>query len=79
MTERPELFWGLIASMWVGNLMLVVLNLPLVGLWIRLLAVPYRLLYPSIFCSAASASTPRQQGVRRLRARGADRPSDTSA
>jgi putative tricarboxylic transport membrane protein len=49
MTERPELFWGLIASMWVGNLMLLVLNLPLVGLWIRLLAVPYRLLYPSIF------------------------------
>jgi putative tricarboxylic transport membrane protein len=49
MTERPELFWGLIASMWVGNLMLLVLNLPLVGLWIRLLSVPYRLLYPSIF------------------------------
>ena len=49
MTERPELFWGLIASMWVGNLMLLVLNLPLVGLSIRLLAVPYRLLYPSIF------------------------------
>jgi putative tricarboxylic transport membrane protein len=49
MTERPELFWGLIASMWVGNFMLLVLNLPLVGLWIRLLAVPYRLLYPSIF------------------------------
>jgi putative tricarboxylic transport membrane protein len=49
MTERPELFWGLIASMWVGNLMLLVLNLPLVGLWIRLLAVPYRLLFPAIF------------------------------
>jgi TctA family transporter len=49
MTERPELFWGLIASMWVGNLMLLVLNLPLIGLWIRLLAVPYRLLYPSIY------------------------------
>ena len=49
MTERPELFWGLIASMWVGNLMLLVLNLPLIGLWIRLIAVPYRLLYPAIF------------------------------
>jgi TctA family transporter len=49
MAERPELFWGLIASMWVGNLMLLVLNLPLVGLWIRLLAVPYRLLFPAIF------------------------------
>src|SRR5262245_11255389 len=49
MTERPALFWGLIASMWVGNLMLLVLNLPLVGLWIRLLTVPYRLLFPAIF------------------------------
>jgi len=53
MTERPELFWGMIASMWVGNLMLVVLNLPLIGLWIKLLTVPYRFLYPAIilFCS----------------------------
>lgn len=52
MTNRPELFWGMIASMWVGNLMLVVLNLPLIGLWINLLKVPYRFLYPSIlvFC-----------------------------
>jgi TctA family transporter len=49
MTERPELFWGLVASMWVGNLMLLVLNLPLVGVWVRLLAVPYRLLFPAIF------------------------------
>jgi TctA family transporter len=49
MTERPALFWGLIASMWIGNLMLLVLNLPLVGLWVRLLAVPYRLLFPAIF------------------------------
>src|SRR5205823_9185065 len=49
MNERPELFWGLIASMWVGNLMLLVLNLPLVGLWIKLLAVPYRFLFPAIF------------------------------
>src|ERR1700741_3444375 len=52
MTKQPELFWGMIASMWLGNLMLVVINLPLVGLWVALLRVPYRLLYPSIivFC-----------------------------
>ena len=52
MTERPELFWGVVASMWVGNLMLVVLNLPLVGIWVKLLRIPYRLLFPSIigFC-----------------------------
>jgi TctA family transporter len=48
MTERPQLFWGMIASMWLGNLMLVVLNLPLIGIWIKLLTVPYRILYPSI-------------------------------
>jgi TctA family transporter len=48
MTDRPELFWGLIASMWIGNLMLVVLNMPLIGLWVRMLHVPYRLLFPSI-------------------------------
>jgi TctA family transporter len=53
MTERPQLFWGMIASMWVGNLMLVVLNLPMIGMWIKLLTVPYRWLYPSIllFCA----------------------------
>ncbi|HEU4924814.1 MAG TPA: tripartite tricarboxylate transporter permease, partial [Burkholderiales bacterium] len=48
MNEKPQLFWGLIASMWVGNLMLVILNLPLIGMWIKLLTVPYRYLYPSI-------------------------------
>ncbi|MDP1992611.1 MAG: tripartite tricarboxylate transporter permease [Syntrophales bacterium] len=48
MMEMPELFWGLIASMWIGNLMLVILNLPLIGIWVKLLTVPYRLLYPSI-------------------------------
>src|SRR2546422_28912 len=48
MTKQPELFWGMIASMWIGNLMLVVINLPLVGVWVSLLRVPYRLLYPSI-------------------------------
>ena len=52
MTSNPSLFWGLIASMWIGNLMLVVLNLPLIGIWVQLLKVPYRLLYPAIlvFC-----------------------------
>jgi len=52
MTKQPELFWGMIASMWLGNLMLVVINLPLVGVWVTLLRVPYRLLFPSIivFC-----------------------------
>ena len=48
MTQRPELFWGLIASMWIGNAALVILNLPLVGLWVKLLKVPYRFLYPAI-------------------------------
>ena len=47
MTERPQLFWGMIASMWVGNLMLVILNLPLIGMWVKLLTVPYRFLYPA--------------------------------
>ncbi|MEM5427264.1 tripartite tricarboxylate transporter permease [Cupriavidus oxalaticus] len=52
MTSNPALFWGLIASMWIGNLMLVVLNLPLIGIWVKLLKVPYRYLYPAIltFC-----------------------------
>jgi putative tricarboxylic transport membrane protein len=52
MVEKPDLFWGLIVSMWVGNLMLVILNLPLIGIWVRLLTVPYRFLYPAIvmFC-----------------------------
>ena len=52
MTSNPDLFWGLIVSMWVGNAMLVVLNLPLIGIWIRLLSVPYRFLFPAIvvFC-----------------------------
>jgi putative tricarboxylic transport membrane protein len=53
MTKQPDLFWGMIASMWLGNLMLVIINLPLVGVWVRLLQVPYRLLFPAIliFCS----------------------------
>jgi putative tricarboxylic transport membrane protein len=52
MTKNPTLFWGMIASMWVGNLMLLIINLPMIGLWVRLLKVPYRLLFPAIlvFC-----------------------------
>jgi putative tricarboxylic transport membrane protein len=50
---QPDLFWGLIASMWIGNLMLLVINLPMIGIWVKLLQVPYKYLYPSIliFCS----------------------------
>ena len=53
MTSNPSLFWGLITSMWIGNLMLVVLNLPLIGIWVKLLTVPYRFLFPAImaFCA----------------------------
>jgi TctA family transporter len=52
METHPDLFWGVVASMWIGNLMLLVINLPLIGIWVRLLAVPYRLLFPCIlvFC-----------------------------
>src|SRR6476646_4050249 len=52
MTKQPELFWGLIASMWIGNLMLVVINLPLIGMWVKLLTVKYDYLFPAIliFC-----------------------------
>ncbi len=52
MTKNPQLFWGLVASMWIGNLMLLVINLPLIGIWVRFLKVPYRLMYPAIliFC-----------------------------
>jgi len=58
MVQRPELFWGLIASMWIGNVMLVLINLPMIGIWVRLLKVPYRLLYPSIlvFCCIGTYS-----------------------
>ena len=52
MEQQPDLFWGLVASMWIGNLMLIVINLPMVGMWVRLLRIPYRLLFPMIliFC-----------------------------
>jgi TctA family transporter len=51
-TDEPELFWGMIVSMWVGNLLLVLLNLPLIGMWVRMLTIPYHLLFPAIvaFC-----------------------------
>ncbi|MFD2183804.1 tripartite tricarboxylate transporter permease [Rhodoplanes azumiensis] len=48
MTEQPQLVWGVIASMWVGNLMLLIINLPLVGIWVSMLKIPYRLLFPAI-------------------------------
>jgi putative tricarboxylic transport membrane protein len=52
LTAQPDLFWGLIASMWIGNVMLLILNLPLVGIWVRLLKIPYSILFPGIlaFC-----------------------------
>jgi TctA family transporter len=52
MTSNPALFWGLIASMWIGNFILIILNLPMIGIWVKLLKVPYRFLYPAIltFC-----------------------------
>jgi putative tricarboxylic transport membrane protein len=57
-TERPELFWGVIASMYIGNAVLLVLNLPLIGVWVQVLKVPYRLLFPLIlvFCAVGSYS-----------------------
>jgi TctA family transporter len=59
MTSNPELFWGLIASMWIGNAMLIILNLPLIGVWVKLLTVPYRWLFPGIvlFCAIGVYST----------------------
>ncbi len=59
MTKRPDLFWGMVASMWIGNVMLLVINLPLIGIWVRLLSMPYRLLYPAIllFCLIGVYST----------------------
>jgi putative tricarboxylic transport membrane protein len=58
MTQQPELFWGVIASMWTGNLMLLVINLPMIGVWVTLLRVPYRLLFPAIvlFCCIGAYS-----------------------
>jgi TctA family transporter len=62
MQKQPELVWGMIASMWLGNLMLVVINLPLIGIWVSLLRVPYRLLFPAIliFCAIGVYSVDNQ-------------------
>lgn len=59
MSSNPELFWGLIASMWIGNAMLVILNLPLIGIWVKLLTIPYRWLFPAIvlFCALGVYTT----------------------
>jgi TctA family transporter len=58
MTKKPDLFWGMIASMWIGNAMLVVINLPMIGIWVKLLTVPYRFLAPAIllFCCIGAYS-----------------------
>lgn len=46
--ENPELFWGVVASFWIGNIMLLVLNLPLIGVWVKILSIPYKLLFPAV-------------------------------
>ncbi len=46
-SQHPDIFWGLVASFWIGNMLLVLLNVPLIGLWVKMLAIPYRFLYPS--------------------------------
>lgn len=59
-TQHPELFWGLVISFWVGNLMLLLLNIPLIGIWVRMLSAPYRFIFPIVIfliCIAAYAST----------------------
>ena len=61
--DEPELFWGLVVSMWVGNLMLVLLNLPLIGIWVRLLRVPYRVLFPAIVAFACIGTYAINQNV----------------
>jgi TctA family transporter len=58
MTEQPALFWGLVVSMWIGNIMLLILNLPLIGLWVKMISIPYHFLYPAIlvFCAIGTFS-----------------------
>jgi TctA family transporter len=58
MTEQPALFWGIVVSMWIGNVMLLILNLPLIGLWVKMIAVPYHFLFPAIlvFCAIGTFS-----------------------
>jgi len=69
MAERQGLFWGMIASMWIGNLMLVILNLPLIGIWVKLLSVPYRILYPAHFAVLLHWGLQPEQQRSRCRAR----------
>jgi TctA family transporter len=61
--EQPALFWGVIASMWIGNLMLVVLNLPLIGLWVKMLTIPYRVLFPAIVVFACIGTFSINQNI----------------
>ena len=51
--DEPALFWGLIVSMWIGNLFLVLLNLPLIGIWVKMLTIPYKMLFPAIIAFSA--------------------------
>ena len=73
-TEHPDIFWGLIASFWIGNVLLVILNVPLIGVWVRLLQVPYRFLFPSALFFIASASTARKTASSRWARCGVRRP-----
>ena len=50
MQQHPDIFWGLAASFWIGNLLLLILNIPLIGIWVRLLKIPYGILYPAVIC-----------------------------
>ena len=61
--EQPALFWGIIASMWIGNLLLVILNLPLVGLWVKMLSIPYRVLFPAIVLFACIGTYSINQNI----------------
>jgi TctA family transporter len=61
--EEPALFWGIIASMWIGNLLLVILNLPLVGLWVKMLSIPYRMLFPAIVLFACIGTYSINQNI----------------
>jgi len=61
--EQPALFWGIIASMWIGNLLLVILNLPLIGLWVKMLSIPYRVLFPAIVLFACIGTFSINQNI----------------
>ncbi|WP_316356519.1 tripartite tricarboxylate transporter permease [Devosia sp.] len=61
--EEPALFWGIIASMWIGNLLLVILNLPLIGLWVKMLTIPYRVLFPAIVLFACIGTFSINQNI----------------